>query len=112
MIGQAALAVGVLLGVATFLLLSRKLQRVTMAFLLLTNAVNLLVLAASGVAPGARPPVLAPSGAGQIHADPLPQAFLLTAIVIGLGAGAFLMALAARLSRSAAEPPGAEDAVP
>lgn len=86
--------VGVLVATAIHLLLSRNLQRVAMGFLLLTNAANLLVLAASGLPRGARPPLI--DDVGGPYADPLPQAFLLTAIVIGLGAAAFVLALAVR----------------
>jgi multicomponent Na+:H+ antiporter subunit C len=95
--GYAALAVGVLFAVAVYLLLSRNTQRVAMGFLLLSNAVNLLVITASGLRPGAVPPILRGAGlVDETFADPLPQAFLLTAIVIGLGAAAFLLGLAAR----------------
>ncbi len=89
----AALVVGVLFATSVYLLLSANVQRVAFGFLLLTNAVNLTVLAATGVPEGARPPFVG-QGEGPM-ADPLPQAFILTAIVIGLGATAYLIAHAA-----------------
>jgi multicomponent Na+:H+ antiporter subunit C len=94
MIGHASIALGVLFAIAVYLFLSRNTQRVAMGFLILSNAVNLFVITASGLPRGASPPLV---GTGKPpFADPLPQAFLLTAIVIGLGTAAFLMALAAR----------------
>jgi multicomponent Na+:H+ antiporter subunit C len=93
-IGTAAITVGVLLAVSVYLLLSRSLQRVAIGFLLLSNGINLFVLTAGGLRPGASPPIVSESSAPL--ADPLPHAFLLTAIVIGLAAAAFLLALIVR----------------
>lgn len=95
MIGHAALVVGVLFGVAVYLMLSRRTQDVAMGFLLLSNGANLLVLTAAGLPTGAAPPIVGDAAAAA-HSDPLPQAFLLTAIVIGLAAAAFLIALVVR----------------
>ena len=97
MIAVASLLAGVLFAAAVYLLLSWDLQRIAFGFILLSNAVNLLVLAAGGLTPGAAPPLL--RGDGRVMADPLPQAFILTAIVIGLGMTAFLLALAIRIQR-------------
>lgn len=96
MIGAAALVVGVLFAVAVYQLLSRNVQRVAIGFLLLSNGVNLLVLAVAGLPARARAPLLGDAAGTAAYADPLPQAFILTAIVIGLGTAAFLLALAAR----------------
>jgi multicomponent Na+:H+ antiporter subunit C len=98
MIGLAAIVVGVLFASAVYLMLSRNVQRVAIGFILLSNGVNLLVLAAAGVPMHAVPPLLGDQQ-GQVMADPLPQAFILTAIVIGLGTAAFLLAMAARIHR-------------
>lgn len=99
MIGHAALVVGVLFAVAVYLMLSRRSQNVVMGFLLMSNGANLLVLTAAGLPPDATPPIVGATGGPA--SDPLPQAFLLTAIVIGLAAAAFLMALAARTHQAA-----------
>lgn len=102
MIVFAALVVGVLFAVAVYLLLSQNTQRLAFGYLTLTNAVNLLVLTAAGLPEGAEAPILRAvvetpgKERGPIFADPLPQAFVLTAIVIGLGATSLLLALAAR----------------
>jgi multicomponent Na+:H+ antiporter subunit C len=98
MIGLSAIVVGVLFASAVYLMLSRNVQRVAIGFILLSNGVNLLVLASAGVPANAVPPLLGEVD-GRSIADPLPQAFILTAIVIGLGTAAFLLAMAARIHR-------------
>jgi multicomponent Na+:H+ antiporter subunit C len=95
MIGLASLVVAVLFGSAVYLMLSRNLQRVAIGFVILSNAVNLLVLTAAGVPERAVPPLIGRETTGT-YADPLPQAFILTAIVIGLGTAAFLLAMVLR----------------
>jgi multicomponent Na+:H+ antiporter subunit C len=81
---------GTLLAAGTVLLLSRPLTRIVV----LGNGANLLLLATSG--PASRAPLLAPGAQPQNLADPLPQAFILTAIVITLAMTAFLSAMAYR----------------
>lgn len=98
MIVFSVAVVGVLFAVAVYFLLSRNVQRVAFGFILLSNGVNLLVLTAGGLPAGAAPPLLGSADPATM-ADPLPQAFILTAIVIGLGTAAFLLALAARTHR-------------
>lgn len=98
----AAIAVGVLGAAGIYLLLARSLQRAAIGFVLFGNAVNLLVLVATPVRPAARPPLLH-AATPETIADPLPQAFILTAIVIGLGLTAFLVALLVRARRDGVE---------
>jgi multicomponent Na+:H+ antiporter subunit C len=91
-----ALLIGVLYTVGTYLLLQRTLTRIVIGLALLGHGANLLLLQAGGAA-GAVPFVgreAGPVGAGT--ADPLPQAMVLTAIVITFGVSAFLLALAYR----------------
>lgn len=83
--------VGVLAGTGTFLVIQRSLSRIILGVGLLANAVNLLILVTGGPSGGA--PI---AGRPGEPADPLPQAFVLTAIVIGLAVVAFLLALAWR----------------
>jgi multicomponent Na+:H+ antiporter subunit C len=68
-----------------------------MGLVLVGNVANLIIFASGGLTPGA--PALVPSGAdtppGPI-ANPLPQALILTAIVIGFGLMTFALALAFR----------------
>jgi multicomponent Na+:H+ antiporter subunit C len=95
MIGLSAIVTGVLFAASLYLLLSRNVQRVAIGFIVLSNGVNLLVLTAAGLPERAVPPLIG-SNVPVEYADPLPQAFILTAIVIGLGTAAFLLAMAAR----------------
>ena len=87
------LLIGVLFGAGVYLLLERSLTRILVGVTLLGNGANLLLLVAGGAAGG--PPLIG-SGPEEEMADPLPQAFILTAIVITLGLSAFLLAMAYR----------------
>ncbi|MEW9550741.1 Na(+)/H(+) antiporter subunit C [Nonomuraea sp. NPDC050783] len=79
-----------LLAAGVTLLLERSLVRVLAGVIMLGNGVNLLIVTAGGNA--GRPPFVGTPG----MADPLPQAMVLTAIVITLGVTAFLLALVHR----------------
>lgn len=96
MIGLAALLTGILFAASIYLILSRNTQRVAIGFIVLANAVNLMFLTSSGVPENAVPPLVVEGIEEMPVADPLPQAFILTAIVIGLGVAAFLLAMASR----------------
>jgi multicomponent Na+:H+ antiporter subunit C len=102
----ASVFVAVAVGAGTWLLLRRNLFEIILGVALLSQGANVLVLASAGYRAQARPPLLAseltetrveaprpPSGE---YADPLPQALVLTAIVIGFGLLSFLMLLVAR----------------
>ena len=90
-----ALLTGLLYAVGTYLLLQRTLVRVVIGLGLLGHGANLLLLQ-SGGSPGTAPFAGAPGRAGEGVADPLPQAMVLTAIVITFAVSAFLLALAYR----------------
>jgi multicomponent Na+:H+ antiporter subunit C len=91
-----ALLIGVLYTVGTYLLLQRTLTRIVIGLALLGHGANLLLLQAGGAA-GIVPFVRSDSDAVlSSTADPLPQAMVLTAIVITFGVSAFLLALAYR----------------
>lgn len=82
-----------LVGVGAYLMLERSLTRVLIGLVILSNGVNLGFIVASGD-PG-DPPLLGEYAALDI-ADPLPQAMVLTAIVITLGTVSFVLAMAYR----------------
>lgn len=84
--------IGVLFATGVTLLLERSLTRVLMGVILLGNGVNLLIL--HGGQAG-EPPIVGITSNEQMS-DSLPQAMILTAIVITLGMTAFLLALAYR----------------
>ncbi|MDG4797828.1 Na(+)/H(+) antiporter subunit C [Micromonospora sp. WMMD1082] len=86
------IVVGVLVAAGVTLLLERSLTRVLMGVILLGNGANLLLLT-GGRAGG--PPIVGSTPQEEMS-DPLPQAMILTAIVITLGMTAFLLALAYR----------------
>lgn len=82
-----------LIGTGVYLFLSRSLVRALMGFLLMGNGINLLFIIGSG--PAGTPPIVgAADDAGM--SDPVPQALVLTAIVITLAMTAFVLALAHR----------------
>ncbi|MGI5351812.1 Na(+)/H(+) antiporter subunit C [Streptomyces sp. CA-250714] len=85
---------GVLFAAGTALLLARPLTRILLGAVLIGNGVNILVLATSG--PDGEAALLYPGSARERMADPLPQAFILTAIVITLALTAFLATMAYR----------------
>ena len=68
--------------------------KVILGVLLLGQAVNLLIFTASGITRD-RAAILPADGSPLLepYADPLPQALILTAIVIGFGVTAFTLAL-------------------
>lgn len=92
-----ALTIGVLVSASVYLMLDRNALRFLFGMVLLSNAVNLLLFASGRLTAGAPP--LIPAGqdapAGLI-ANALPQALVLTAIVIGFGLLAFTLALVYR----------------
>jgi multicomponent Na+:H+ antiporter subunit C len=95
-----AVVIGILYAFAVYLLLRRSLVKLLIGLALLTHATNLLIFTASGLSRGG-PPVISANAdllTGQV-ADPLPQALILTAIVISLGVMAFALALASRVYR-------------
>lgn len=83
--------IGVLFGTGTYLMLHRTLTRIVLGVALFGNGVNLLLLVAAGRS--GEPPIIGRSGR---LTDALPQALVLTAIVIGFALQAFLLALAWR----------------
>ncbi|MGC4870160.1 Na(+)/H(+) antiporter subunit C [Micromonospora sp. DT53] len=86
------LAVAVLVGCGVILLLERSLTRILLGVIMLGNGVNLLILL--GGRAGEAPIV----GTAPVErmSDPLPQAMVLTSIVITFGFTAFLLAVAYR----------------
>ena len=97
-----ALSSGVLYAAGIYLMLRRRLAQLIIGLGLLSNGTNLLIFTAGGLT-RARPPVV-PDGAvalQQPYADPVPQALVLTAIVIGFGLTAFSLVLADRVHATA-----------
>lgn len=86
-----ALGIGVLTGSAVWLLLRPRTFQVLVGLSLLSYAVNLFILAMGRLRTGASP-ILRPGPADPVqYADPLPQALVLTAIVITFAMTALLL---------------------
>jgi len=90
-----AITAGVLFAAGLYMMLRRSLVKILVGLLLLSYAVNLLFFSSGTLTPGL-PPILPSDGglglAGS-YADPVPQALILTAIVISFGLTAFAVVL-------------------
>jgi len=84
--------IGVLFACGTYLLLQSSLLQVIVGLSLFSHGANLALMIAGGVKRG-QPPLLTVEAP---YADPLPQALVLTAIVISFGVTAFALVLAFR----------------
>lgn len=85
--------VGVLVGTGVTLVLERSLSRIVIGVSLIAYGVNLLLLTAGGRA--GSPPLIGYAEVSEMS-DPLPQAMVLTAIVIGLALTAFMLSMSFR----------------
>ncbi len=92
-----AALIGIFFAVAVYLILSRSVIRMLLGITILSNAVNLLIFTAGRLTRQV-PPII-PVGQEQLaepFANPLPQALILTAIVIGFALFVFLLVLGYR----------------
>jgi len=92
-----AIIIGLMFACGVYSLLRRSLFKFIIGVVLISQAVNLLVFTSAGLTRGEA--ALIPNGQQTFsgsYADPLPQALVLTAIVIGFGLIAFCLALTHR----------------
>jgi multicomponent Na+:H+ antiporter subunit C len=96
-----AITVGVLYAAGFYMILRRSLVKVIIGLALLSHAANLFLFVVGGLTRGKVPLLVdgAANGADSF-ADPLPQALILTAIVIGFGVQAFALVLFKRVYQS------------
>lgn len=87
------IVIGVLAASGVYLFLERSLSRIAIGVIILGNAVNLFLIAVGG--PPGEPPIVGDTNPADMS-DPLPQAMVLTAIVITLALTGFLLAMAYR----------------
>jgi multicomponent Na+:H+ antiporter subunit C len=89
-----AIVIGGLYAAGVYMLLRRSLFKLILGLVLLAHGANLLIFTAGGLT-RAQPPIVPPGAAVPPvpAADPLPQALILTAIVIGFGVLAFALVL-------------------
>ena len=87
------IAASAMIGCGIYLVMERSLTRVLVGLVMLGNGVNVLFLISGG--PPGRAPIVDPDDQSRMS-DPLPQALVLTAIVISLATAAFVLAMAYR----------------
>jgi multicomponent Na+:H+ antiporter subunit C len=92
-----SLLVGLLYGAGVYMMLRRSLVKLLIGLALLGQATNLLIFTVGGVTRG-KPALIAADAMRLVapYADPLPQALILTAIVIGFGVQVFALVLILR----------------
>jgi len=95
------IVIGILFGLGTFFVLRRSYFRIILGLGLLGNGANLFIFLAGRLSKG-RPPIISEGSlfAAEPWADPLPQALILTAIVISFGLVAFATVLFRKISIS------------
>jgi multicomponent Na+:H+ antiporter subunit C len=90
-----AIFIGLLYSAGVYLLLRRSIVKVILGVFVIGNATNLIIFLAGGIKRSGTGFI--PEGATSVNpeliSDPLPQALILTAIVIGLGIAAYILAL-------------------
>lgn len=89
-----AVIVGIMFGAGIYLMLRRNLSKLILGLILISNAANMLIMTAAGLTRD-KPPMIGPGEQtlNGTYADPLPQALVLTAIVIGFGVLAYFLTL-------------------
>ncbi|MDR6438587.1 multicomponent Na+:H+ antiporter subunit C [Paenarthrobacter nicotinovorans] len=85
------IVMGVLYACGIYLILERSLTRVLLGLMLLANATNILILTTGGYAGLA--PLFTKETAPEAYSDPLPQALILTSIVISFAVTAFMLGI-------------------
>ena len=88
-----SIIIGILFTSATYLMLSKSILRIIIGTGLLSHGVHLLLLTMGGLKKGAAPLL---GQHASSYTDPLPQALILTAIVISFGVTSFFLVLAYR----------------
>ena len=89
-----SIGLGIMTACGLYLVLRGRTFPVVLGLSLVSYAVNLFILAMGRLIPGASP-IIMQEAAG--YTDPIPQALVLTAIVISFGMTGFLLALAVRM---------------
>ncbi|HVR44489.1 MAG TPA: Na+/H+ antiporter subunit C [Thermoanaerobaculia bacterium] len=104
-----AVVIGTLYATGLYMMLRRSIVKLIIGLALLSHASNLLIFVAAPAGGPIRsaPPIIPPglTAPAGLYADPLPQALILTAIVIGFGVVAFALVLV----RKAYQTLGTED---
>lgn len=88
-----AIVIGILFTCATYLMLSKSMLRIIIGTSLLSHGAHLLILTMGGLKRGTVPLL---GEQAESYVDPLPQALILTAIVISFGVTSYFLVLAYR----------------
>jgi multicomponent Na+:H+ antiporter subunit C len=90
--------IGILYAVGIYLILKRSMVRLLLGILVLGNATNMLIFLLGNITKG-KPPIIEAGlkTFSDIYADPIPQALILTAIVISFGLTSFAIVLLKRV---------------
>jgi len=88
-----SIGVGIVAACGVYLLLRERTFSMVLGLSLLSYATNLFLFASGRLTVGL-PPIYDPSAGPVAYADPLPQALVLTAIVIGFAMTAYVVVLA------------------
>lgn len=101
MVVLLAILVGGLFAAGIYLILRRSIVKLIFGLVLISHGANMLIFASGGLV-RARAPLVPEGMTAPVppHADPLPQALILTAIVISFGVVAFMMVLVSRAYRA------------
>jgi|SRR5699024_2284968 len=93
-----ALLIGLLYGAGLYMILQRSMVKLLIGFILMGNGSNLLIFLLGKLEKGV-PPIIPESSSSFVEAftDPIPQALILTAIVISFGLQAFAIILIQRV---------------
>lgn len=93
-----AIVVGLLYAAGVYLLMRRSFVKLIIALTMLGNGANLLIFLLGRIVKG-QPPIIdnAHQFISEVYADPVPQALILTAIVIGFGLQSFAIVLIRRV---------------
>jgi multicomponent Na+:H+ antiporter subunit C len=101
-----AICVGLLVATGLYLLMQRSMLRLVLGLIMLGHGANLAVFVSGGLTRATPPLVATGTQAPPADAaDPLPQALVLTAIVISFAVAAFAAALAVRAQQAAVDDP-------
>lgn len=87
-----SILIGLLYAAGIYMILRRSILKFIIGIIFLSNATNLLVFISSGLISGV-PVYIEPGAENKILTDPVPQALILTSIVIGFGIIVFTLAL-------------------
>ena len=93
-----SIATAFLFGTGFYLLLKKGLINRALGLILISHGANFVLMTMAGLQKHPIPPLLQ-VGEAAAFADPLPQAFILTALVIGFAVAAFLWTLVLRLGK-------------